>query len=207
MLNTTVFRVGACLAGAMVGVFLLVAVPGFQWGHGTALVPPDIAPVEVAQGDGVLKARIEASLRLSPVVGSTRITVDVAKGAVLLSGPMDDPTQAQLALFVVANMPGVIRVESILSTRAQDQASDAAQRDVLDVEAARAGFLRNGTLGQAERPGGSEPTPLQAPPGSETGKASRLADSARASHATGIRAMVHGALGIASVHDEQPVKR
>ncbi len=207
MLNTSTSRVGACLAGAMVGVFLLVAVPGCQWGDGLALLPPDMAAIEATLDDGVLRARIETALLLSPVVGSTRIAVDVVRGAALLSGAADDPVQIELALFVVTNVPGVIRVESILLTRAQARASAAGQREVLDVAVARAGFVRNGTIGRLEGPAGAQPSPLQPPLAGQAGEAGGPADGAQASYATRIRALVYAALGIASVHDELLIKR
>lgn len=208
MLNATAVRVGACLAGAMVGVFLLVSVPGCQWGDGVALLPPDIAAIEATLDDGVLRARIEAALLLSPVIGSARIAVDVIKGAVLLSGPADDPTQVELALFVVTHVPGVVRVESILLTRAQTQESDAGQRKAVDVAVARAGFLRSGTLDATGDTGRAElSSPLQRPLADATMAASDPGDGANASYGTRIRAMVFAALGIATVHDELLIKR
>ncbi|EJE53682.1 putative periplasmic or secreted lipoprotein [Acidovorax sp. CF316] len=163
MLNTTAVRVGVCLAGAMVGVFLLVAVPGCQWGDGVALLPTDrLAAVEATLDDSVLSARIEAALLLSPVIGSTRMAVDVIQGATLLSGPADDPTQVELALFIVSNVPGVIRVESILVTRAQDRESGAGPRKAPDVAGARAGFALSGTPGPIEGPGAPQASPRRA---------------------------------------------
>lgn len=203
MLNTTAFRMGACLAGAMVGVFLLVAVPGCQWGDGVALLPPDIAAIEATLDDGVLTARVKAALLLSPVVGSTAIAVDVIKGTVLLSGPTHDQTQAELTLFVVSNVPGVVRVESILLTRAQALAADAGQRKALDVGAARASFLRSGSIAPTTGLDRPAPISLQRPVAVE---ADGLSDGSRASFATRTRAMLYVALGIASVHDELLVK-
>ncbi|MDZ7863779.1 BON domain-containing protein [Acidovorax sp.] len=213
MLNTSTSRVGAFLAGAMVGVFLLVAVPGCQWGDGLALLPPDMAAIEATLDDGVLRARIETALLLSPVVGSTRIAVDVVQGAALLSGATDDPVQVELALFVVTNVPGVIRVESILLTRAQAQASAAGQREVLDVGAARASFVRNGTLIPMPGPDRAEPMFLQRPVAGEANEAdgaalqANAASNSSASFATRSRVMIYGVLGIASVHDELLIKR
>lgn len=208
MLNATAVRVGACLAGAMVGVFLLVAVPGCQWGDGVALLPPDIAAMEATLDDSVLRAHIETALLLSPVIGSTRIAVDVIKGAVLLSGPADDPTQVELALFVVTHVPGVVRVESILLTRAQALATDAGQRQAVDVAVARAGFVRSGALGPiGDNNGRAQPSPLQRPLADGALEASGPGDGASAGHGTRIRAMVYSALGIATVQDELLIKR
>lgn len=214
MLNTTAVRVGVCLAGAMVGVFLLVAEPGCQWGDGVALLPTDrLAAVEATLDDSVLSARIEAALLLSPVVGSTRIAVDVIKGAVLLSGPADDPTQVELALFVVTNVPGVVRVESILFTRAQAPAPDAEQSQTVDVGAARASFMRSGTLIRMPSPDGAQPTLLQRPVADGVDEADILVMQVNglsgnsASFATRSRAMLYGVLGIAAVHDELLIKR
>ena len=210
MLNATGIRVGTCLAGAMVGVFLLVAVPGCQWGGGVALLPPDVAAIEATLDDSALRARIETALLLSPVIGSTRIAVDVIKGAVLLSGPADDPTQVELALFVVTNVPGVVRVESILLTRAQAPAPDAVQHHV---GAARASFMRSGTLIRMPDPDGAEPTLLQHPVADGADEAENVVVQANglsgssASFATHSRAMLYGVLGIASVHDELLIKR
>lgn len=208
MFDTTAARLGACLAGALVGVFLIVAVPGCQWGSGATLLPPGITAIEATLDDSVLAARVKAALLLSPVVGSTGIAVDVIKGAVLLSGPTADATQSELALFVVTNVPGVIRVESILVTRAQARASDAGQREALDTGAARASFMRSGTLiltSGTERP---DPILLQSPVADDgVVQANGFADGSSASFATHIRAMLYGALGIASVHDELLIKR
>jgi hypothetical protein len=210
MLNATGIRVGTCLAGAMVGVFLLVAVPGCQWGGGVALLPPDVAAIEATLDDSALRARIETALLLSPVIGSTRIAVDVIKGAVLLSGPADDPTQVELALFVVTNVPGVVRVESILLTRAQAPAPDAVQHHV---GAARASFMRSGTLIRMPDPDGAEPTLLQHPVADGADEAENVVVQANglsgssASFATRSRAMLYGVLGIASVNDELLIKR
>jgi hypothetical protein len=201
MLNTTALRVGACLAGAMVGVFLLVAVPGCQWGDGVALLPTDrLAAVEATLNDSVLRARIETALLLSPVIGSTRMAVDVVQGAVLLSGSAEDAMQVELALFVVADVPGVIRVESTLVTRAQDRESGAGQRKAPDVAGARAGFVGSATPGPFEGPGGPQLS-------GGAVEANDSADGASASYTTRIRAMVYAALGIASVHDELLIKR
>lgn len=213
MLNATGIRVGTCLAGAMVGVFLLVAVPGCQWGGGVALLPPDVAAIEATLDDSALRARIETALLLSPVIGSTRIAVDVIKGAVLLSGPADDPTQVELALFVVTNVPGVVRVESILLTRAQAPAPDAVQHQAIDVGAARASFMRSGTLIRMPDPDGAEPTLLQHPVADGADQADNVVVQANglsgssASFATRSRAMLYGVLGIASVNDELLIKR
>ncbi len=165
MLNATGIRVGTCLAGAMVGVFLLVAVPGCQWGDGVALLPPDLAAIEATLDDGVLKARVKAALRHSALAGSTAIAVDVVKGAVLLSGSADEPTQVERALFVVTNVPGVVRVENMVLTRAQALASLAGQSRVVDVEAARASFMRSGTLMRMPAANGAEPIFLRRPLG------------------------------------------
>lgn len=210
MLNATAVRVGACLAGAMVGVFLLVAVPGCQWGDGVALSPPDIAAIEATLDDGVLTARVKAALLLSPVIGSTRIAVDVIKGAVLLSGPADDATQVELALFVVTNVPGVVRVESILLTRAQALAPQAGQGKVLDVDAARASFMRSGGLILMPGAGRAEPILLQRPVAEEADGVAVQANgvsNSSASFATRSRAVLYGVLGIATVHDELLIKR
>lgn len=211
MMNSTAFRVGACLAGAMVGVFLLVTVPGCQWDEGAALLPTGpIAAIEATLDDGVLRARIETALLLSPVIGSTRIAVDVIKGAVLLSGPADDATQVELALFVATNVPGVVRVESILLTRAQALEPHVGQGQVLDVDAARASFMRSGGLILMPGAGREEPIFLQRPVADEADgvavQANGLSNSS-ASFATRSRAMVYGVLGIASVHDELLIKR
>lgn len=210
MLNATAVRVGACLAGAMVGVFLLVAVPGCQWGDGVALLPPDITAIEATLDDGVLTARVKAALLLSPVIGSTGIGVDVIKGAVLLSGPADDATQVELALFVVTNVPGVVQVESILLTRAQALALQAGQGKVLDVDAARASFMRSGGLILMPGAGRQEPIFLQRPVADEAGGVvvqTNGVSHSSASFATRSRAMLYGVLGIASVHDELLIKR
>lgn len=217
MLNATAVRVGACLAGAMVGVFLLVAVPGCQWGDGAALLPPDMSAIEATLDDGVLTARVKAALLLSPLAGSTAIAVDVIKGAVLLSGPVDDETQAELALFVVANVPGVVRVESILLTPAQARASDAGQRKLLDVGTARASFMRSGTLVLMPGADRQEPIFLQRPVADRADMASEAdkvvvqqangLSGSSASFATRSRAMLYGVLGIATVHDELLIKR
>lgn len=210
MLNATGLRVGTCLAGAMVGVFLVVAVPGCQWGGDETPRPPDIATIEATLDDSVLRARIEAALLLSPVVGSTRIAVDVVQGAALLSGAADDPVQVELALFVVTNVPGVIRVESILLTRAQAQSSAAGNGDVLDVGAARASFVRSGTLIPMPGADRAEPIFLQHPVADAADGVAVQTDGlpgSSASFATRSRAMLYGVLGIASVHDELLIKR
>lgn len=208
MLSTTAARLGACLAGALVGVFLIVAVPGCQWGSGATLLPPGIAAIETTLDDSVLTARVKAALLLSPVVGSTGIAVDVVKGAVLLSGPTEDATQSELALFVVTNVPGVVRVESILLTRSEARASDAGQREALDTGAARASFMRSGTLILMQGPERPDPVFLQSPVADDgVVEAHGFSDGSSASFATRSKAMFYGVLGIASVHDELLIKR
>ena len=208
MFNTTAARLGACLAGALVGVFLIVAVPGCQWSDGAALLPPVITAIETTLDDSVLMARVKAALLLSPVVGSTGIAVDVIKGAVLLSGPTDDATQSELAVFVVTNVPGVVRVESILVTRAETRASDAGQPEALDTGAARASFMRSGTLILMQGPEMPDTLFLQSPVADDgVVPTNGSADGSSASFATRSRAMLYGVLGIASVHDELLIKR
>ncbi len=208
MFNTTAARLGACLAGALVGVFLIVAVPGCQWGGGAMLLPPGVTAIEATLDDSVLTARVKAALLLSPVAGSTGIAVDVIKGAVLLSGPTEDATQSELALFVVTNVPGVVRVESILVTRAQARASDAGQREALDTGAARASFMRSGTLMPMQGPESPVPRFLQSPVADGgVDQVDGFADGSSASFTARSRAMFYGVLGIASVHDELLIKR
>jgi osmotically-inducible protein OsmY len=64
--------------------------------------------------DNAIAAKVKSALVADPDVKGTQVNVDVFKGAVQLSGFVDNAAQAQKAVNLARNVPGVTEVRNSL---------------------------------------------------------------------------------------------
>jgi osmotically-inducible protein OsmY len=64
--------------------------------------------------DGAIAAKVKSALIADPEVKGTQVQVEVYKGVVQLSGFVDSPVNAQRAVTIARNVPGVAEVRNSL---------------------------------------------------------------------------------------------
>lgn len=67
--------------------------------------------------DSVITAKVKAALLKDPVVSAVVVSVETHKGTVLLSGFVDNESQARRAVKIAASVQGVVAVKNSLSVK------------------------------------------------------------------------------------------
>lgn len=113
-ITTGSLALNAALAGVMA-----LAVAGCGKPPEVAAVPPPATTVGTEIDDSVVTARVKAALMADPDVRSFDINVESRKGQVQLSGFVDSYEQAERAIALIRELPGVKGIENHVALKGE----------------------------------------------------------------------------------------